>query len=262
MRKITRRSLFCGLIAGAILAAATAHAQSLPKVAVTDLTYEEKVSHWFSYYQSQSHGSYQAGPMHESAREDSSVVAGSGEIVTIERGELHKFTGDIRGALIKSGAFSVIEGKPWSGSEKMTIYDIIGRIKQGYYRGADYVLFGTITSIESRNDAVNIQNTSATNLMLNMELVCDFSLIDTRTYQVAAGFTAMGEGRDAKLVNTAGSRVTLSRGRVMRDVSASLADNVLTELATQFRGGFALSPSALRDPSVLPPPPPPTMIYR
>jgi hypothetical protein len=213
-----------------------AQAADIPSIAVTDLTYEQKVASYFSYVEAHAHseqhgGGYMTPP---SGSSDSSFVAASGEIIRIERGELHKFTGDIKGVLIKSGGYRVVQGRPWAQHDMVSIYDVIDRIKQGYYAGADYVLFGTITSIESRNEAFPIQATTATNYILSMELLAEFSLINTKTYEVMAGFSAIGEGNDSRLVNSPGTTIHLSSGRVMRDVALSLADNVLSEVTTQF----------------------------
>ncbi|MEI6984531.1 MAG: hypothetical protein WCK65_00225 [Rhodospirillaceae bacterium] len=209
-----------------------------PKIAVTDLTYEEKVSSYFTYFEAhektreRSDDSFYSS--HSRSQSDRSVVATSGQISWIERGELHKFTGDIKGALLKSSLYRVTQGRPWSPKGRTTLFDIIGRIKNGLYPGADYVLFGTITSIESRNESIDIQATNATNHILAMELLVDFSLINTKTYEVTAGFSALGEGSDQRLANSPGTRVSLSRGRVMSDVSHSLAEAVLSELESQF----------------------------
>jgi len=220
-----------------VLPQARAADPGLPKIAVTDLTYEEKVSSYFMFVQSHEKVGRDTDPFspnHGGRSAERTVTAGAGEISWIERGELHKFTGDIKGNLIKSGMYRVMEGKPWSDEKGVKLYDVIARIKQGYYPGADYVLFGTITDINSRNEAVAIQATDAYNVMLSMELVADFSLINTKTFEVVAGFTAMGEGKDSRLVNTAGTTVQLSRGKVMREVSASLGENVLAEVQSQF----------------------------
>lgn len=215
-------------------------AGNTPKIAVTDLTYEERVRSYFTYVEARERvgSSPFAGPYGQSG--ERSLVAASGEITWIERGEMHKFTGDIKGALIKSGGYRVMEGHPWADKADQNgvkIFDVIDRIKKGYYPGADYVLFGTVTDISSRNEAIPIQNTSAINFMLSMELVAEFSLIDTKTYQVVAGFSAMGEGNDSRLINTGGATIQLNRGKVVRDVSQSLAETVLSEITTQFPNG-------------------------
>ena len=247
-----------------LVGSAAAFADERPIIAVTDLTYEQAVSQYFNNTNSEHQSSFQAGGGQMSMSSSSQ----SGEITQITRGELHKFTGDIRGALLKSGAFRLIQGRPWTQrdtttltsacippkcdgspqaySEQITIHDVIDRIQKGYYTGADYVLFGTVSSIQSRNEANPIQATNAINYMLSMELMAEFSLINTKTYEIVAGFSAMGEGSDARLINTPGAVVQLSRGKVMQAVSRSLGDAVLAEIQSQFSAG---APAA-------PPPPP------
>ncbi len=228
----------------------SAWAQNLPKIAVTDLSYEEKVSHYFSFYQSDEKVSSSASSRdhyHDSNvsasgnssgqqnfQSERSVVASTGEVTTIDRGEFRKFTADIKGELLKSGSYSLIQGKPWTHPQTETLFDIIDRIKKGYYAGSDYVLFGTINNVEFRNEANPIQGSNATNYSLSLELVGEFSLINTKTFEIKAGFSAMGEGSDSRLVNLAGQRISLNRSKVMQEVSKSLGKAVVAELNSQF----------------------------
>ncbi len=229
---------------------AVAEAQALPKIAVTDLSYEEQVSRYFSFYQSNErvdaravqrgryvesdYGAASSASRRESVQAERSVTAGSGYVTTIDRGELRKFTADVKGELLKSGAYRLTQGKPWTQTNTEKLYDIIARIKQGYYPGADYVLFGSINSIEFRNEANPVQGSNATTYSLSLDLVAEFSLINTRTYEVKAAFSAAGEGIDARLVSMAGQSVTLNKGKVMQEVSRSLGTAVANEMEAQF----------------------------
>jgi hypothetical protein len=233
-----------------------AAAQNLPKIAVTDLSYEEKVSHYFSFYhatekisdRSSSKERYRDSDFSSSGsaankqnyQAERSTTAATGEVTTIDRGELRKFTADIKGELLKSGSYRLVQGRPWTQTNTEKLYDIINRIKKGYYAGADYVLFGSINNIEFRNEANPIQGSDATNYSLSLELVGEFSLINTKTYEIKAAFSAAGEGTDARLVNMPGQRISLKRGKVMQEVSRSLGEAVAAELEGQF------NPSALR----------------
>lgn len=239
-----------GCLAGAMLAAAPAAAQNLPKIAVTDLSYEEKVKEYFQYFEARekhnnsssssarfrdsANSSSGSESERSSSRGESSVVAASGSITVIERGELRKFTADIKGELLKSGAYRLVQGKPWTQQNTEKLYDIIARIKQGYYPGADYVLFGSINNVEFRQEANPIQGSNAVSYSLALELVAEFSLINTKTYEIKAAFSAMGEGSDTRLVNAAGTRIVLNKSRVMQEVSRSLGDAVASEMEAQF----------------------------
>jgi hypothetical protein len=167
-------------------------------------------------------------------RGESSVIAASGTITTISRGELRKFTADIKGELLKSGSYRLVQGKPWTQQNTEKLYDIIDRIKKGFYPGADYVLFGTINNIDFRQEANPVQGSNATSYSLALELVGEFSLINTRTYEIKAAFSAMGEGSDVRLVNSAGTVIALNKSKVMQEVSRSLGDAVASEMEAQF----------------------------
>lgn len=222
------------------------------RIAVTDLSYDEKVKERFQNYEySGKHSSNRSSRSnnrdsdesssgtssdHHSASGEESVKYESGYKATIERGELRKFTSDVKGELLKAG-YKLVQGKPWTQKETENLYDIIERIKQGYYPGADYVLFGSINNVEfSRNDTP-IQGSNAFSHTLSLNLVVEFSLINTRTYEIKAAFSAVGEGSDMKMTNAPGSSLSFNRSKVMQDVSRSLGSAVIQELQDQFSEG-------------------------
>lgn len=227
-----------------------AMAQTLPKIAVTDLNYEEKVSRYFEYtkYEEKTKASHSSRYRERDSDYSSSASASersrldqnikyehaAGFVEYIDRGELRKFTADIKGEMLKSGSYRVSQAKPYTAKNTEKLYDIIDRIKKGMYPGADYVLFGTINNIEFRQENNPIQGSNATSVGLALELVAEFSLINTRTYEVKAAFSAMGEGSDIRLVNAVGQSVHLNRSKVMYEVAKSLGVDVARQLEAQF----------------------------
>ncbi|MFH1496043.1 MAG: penicillin-binding protein activator LpoB [Pseudomonadota bacterium] len=224
---------------------------AMPKIAVTDLSYEEKVREYFHVVAAQQKSSYR-GKYSEREREtDNSYSAGSrgsvnaksessyyesaGTYTYIDRGELHKFVSDIKGEMLKSGGYRVFQGRPVTQKDTDKLFDIIDRIKKGYYKGADYVLFGTVSSIQFRDEDTPVQGSDTLSHIFSLELMADFNLINTKTYEIKAAFSAMGEGSDVKLLSTTrGGRIVPNRGRVMSDVSKSLGADVARQLEEQF----------------------------
>jgi hypothetical protein len=117
------------------------------------------------------------------------------------------------------------------------VYVVIKRIKNGNFKGADYVLFGTVSDIDFTRDMNELANTDSYSAVLALTLVADFSLINTKTFEITSAFTAMGEGQDTKLVNGRDIRVSLNRPRVVRDVSKALGEDVASQLSQQLGGG-------------------------
>lgn len=233
------------LVAGGAVAAP-------PTVAVTDLTYESKVKEYFKYVEahrrSQTNASSQGGAGASSAQHDaqhsSDYIESAGSYTYIDRGELRGINAAIKGAIIKSGLYRVVQAKPYlrpergaeDESEKAAseqIHDIVERIKKGYFPNADYVLVGVVSSVEFRNEAQPIQGTSTVSRTLGLELVVDFSLVNTKTYEVKAGFNAMGEGQDIRLIGKRGAVVSMNRGKVISETSKSLAEDVIEKLTEQ-----------------------------
>lgn len=159
----------------------------------------------------------------------------SGIETKITRGELRKFVSDVKGEMLKSGYYRVFQGKSLNKKDTDDLFDIISRIKEGYFKGADYVLFGMVNSIEFRDENSIIMGSDTVSHILSLELVADFNLIDTETYEIKAAFSAMGEGKDVKLISTSrGGKVAPNRGKVISDVSKSLGRDVARQLEEQF----------------------------
>jgi hypothetical protein len=231
-----------------VLLTPTAHALT---IAVTDLTYSDQVSGYIhvvdyhnkssvnSRYSDHNHGDgnhysdSSNGAFNASSKTDYTEIESSYSY--IEYGELRKFVGDIKGEILKAGGYKLSQAKPYTteGSEK--IYDIISRIKQGYYPGADYVLFGTVSELEFLNEANPVLNTNTLTNTFSLSLVAEFSLINTKTYQVKAAFSAKGDGQDVRIVNP-GSIVSPSRAKTISEVSKSLGKDVAEQLFQQLDG--------------------------
>ena len=238
----------------ALLAATSlAVAAPPPKVAVTDLAYEERVSEYFRVVAANEKSSLRASGRESeresdygyarrssgslNAKSESSYYEAEGTYSYIERGELRKFTADIKGEMLKSGRFQLVQGKPFTDSKHVErLYDVIARVRQGMYPGADYVLFGSINSMEFRQEANPIDHTNTVSHTLSLELVAEFSLISTRDYKIKAAFSAMGTGQDVKLMTSRGGRVVLNRGKVVSEVSKSLGEDVARQFDEQLGG--------------------------
>ncbi|MFZ4536247.1 hypothetical protein [Propionivibrio sp.] len=242
----------CTLFATVSLAASAAP----PKVAVTDLAYEERVSEYFRNVSASEKSSLRASGRESeresdygysrrssgslNAKSESNYSSSEGTYSYIDRGEMRKFTADIKGGILKTGRFQLIQGKPFTDAKNNErLYDIIGRIKRGMYPGADYVLFGAINSIEFRQEANPIKSTDTVSHTLSLELVGEFSLISTRNFTIKSSFSATGEGQDVKLLTSQGGRVVLNRGKVVSEVSRSLGADVARQLEEQLSGVYS-----------------------
>lgn len=202
------------------------------KIAVTDLTYSDTVSGYFRVVDYHNKSSARASRYSESASSQTDYTEVESSYSYIEYGELRKFVGDIKGEILKTSGFQLTQAKPYTSKSSEKIYDIIDRIKKGYYPGADYVLFGTVSELDFRDEQNPIIGTDTLSNTFSLMLVAEFSLINTRTYEVKAAFSANGEGQDVRMV-TDGSRVTPSRARVVSEVSKSLGVDVARQINDQ-----------------------------
>lgn len=223
-----------GAVAG-LWMAGNVMAAPLPKIAVADLAYEEKVEEYFHVVAASSRSNLNANRNSVAASSSDKYFEAEGTKVRIDRGELRHFTADIKGEMLKSGRYQLVQGRAYTQTKNNEkLFDVIARIKRGDFKGADFVLFGSVSSIDVRKEANPIPGSSTLSYQQSMELVADFSLINTRTFAVKAGFSAMGDGSDVRLVGSEGAIVHFNMGKITSEVSKSLGSNVVKQLAEQF----------------------------
>lgn len=240
-----------GMLLATGLTANAAYADR-PRIAVTDLTYEEKIVQPYIKVDAREKSSVRASSRERTsdsdvasrssahgtvaARHESSFSMESGVETLIERGEVRKLVADIKGEMIKAG-YRVSQAKPYIRKDNENIHDVIDRIRKGYFPNADYVLFGTLSSAQFRDEVSPVGSGSAYSAILSLEVVAEFSLVNTRTYEVKAGFSAMGEGQDVKLLGSRDAKVVMNRGRVLSETAKSLGADVASQLEAQFSPG-------------------------
>lgn len=246
---LTALLLSTGLTAGA-------QAQTAPRIAVTDLAYAASVSEYFVAGTYKESAQMQASRYSASASYQGSGTYVAGRYSYMEQRELGSFTNDIKGALLTGSAFKLVQGKGFDAGNpqpskaeqvlhqvqtgKMAspvrqpeVKDIIARIKKGEFSGADYVLFGTLSNIEFRDQFSPLQGTTSASLQYGLDLLADFSLIHTKTFEIKAAFSAQGAGNDTKLLSNRGDIAPPNRAKVMRETSQSLAQSVYQQLMSQ-----------------------------
>ena len=183
---------------------------------------------------SHSHGMYggsggYSGSQSMQASGQSSGTYVAGRYSYIEQRELGAYTNDIKGALLRGTTVKLVQGRGFDAGApqpskaeqvldqvkggKMArpvrqpeVGDIIARIRKGEFKGADYVLFGVVSSIDFSDALSPLQGTSSATRQYGLDLLADFSLINTRSYEVKAAFSAQGSGNDTKILS---NRATL-----------------------------------------------------
>lgn len=238
-----------------------------PKVAVTDLAYEQQIKDYIKIVDSSSNSN--ADSTKDGSSRDFSRVSSTdyhkveGTYTYINQTELRKFVGDIKGDLKKTGLVDLIQGRPYTGDPDFdNINDIIARIDQGDFEGADYVLFGRVSDIQFADNVMNIQHTNTYSKSLSLTVVAEFNLINTQTHEIKAAFTAMGEAKELRLVNSLDKQVTLDRAKLVSKVSKSLGKDVANQTVEQLTGRL---PDDEYNPAIrhnMPADEPPTVIRR
>lgn len=154
----TRRAFVAAATACAAWLASPVHAQSAPRVAVTDLGYTQRVAEYFEAATASSRGSLNANANSVTASSSASLTYVAGTHSYLEHRELRAFTNDIRGALLKGTALRLVQGKGFDAGEPQPskaeqalqqvqtgkvakpvrlpdVNDIIARIRKGEFAG-------------------------------------------------------------------------------------------------------------------------------
>lgn len=239
---------------------AFAQAQTMPRIAVTDLAYTQAVSEYFEAGTFKESSQFQANRYNASGSHQASGTYVSGSYSYLAQRELGSFTNDIKGALLKGTAFRLVQGKGFDAGRPQStkseqvlnqlqtgkmakpmrqpeVKDIIARIKKGEFNGADFVLFGTLSHVEFRDQFSPLQGSTSATMQYGLDLLADFSLINTKTYEIKASFSAQGAGNDTKILSNRGDILPPNRAKVMRETSQSLALSVYEQFTSQL--GFS-----------------------
>lgn len=259
------------VVAFIALWAAPLAAQPPVGIAVTDLAYTQRVAEYFSAGKAETTSTLQAGKRIDMATVQSSGTYMEGTHSYIEQRELNGFSGDIRSALLRGTNFRLIQGGRFDkGDPQLTkaeqafnamnsgkavpqarqpeVQDVINRIKKGEFSGADYVLFGTLTAMEFRDQFSPIQGTTNASQIFGLDLVAEYSLINTKTFEIKAAFTAQGAGSETKLISNRGDRLPPNRPKVIREASRTLAQDVFDQMSEQLGFQEPAMSSAVRRP--------------
>lgn len=235
-----------------------------PRIAVTELAYQEKVREYFEINTLKYQGSNQmqmssqpySSTMGSASQRSLETMTVAGEYTRIDQGEMRHFTSDLKGMILKGSGARLVQGKAFDAGDpqptkteqvlnqmqtgKMAkpkkqpdVNDIVARIKKGEFPGADYVLFGSISSVQFKQEFMPLPGTTTTSYVYGLDLGADFNLINTKTLEIRAAFSALGEGSETKLLSRVGDRVVPNKARVMKQTSMSLAEDAYAQLLEQ-----------------------------
>ena len=251
-----KNNFFFRVLALFLLTFGPALAQTAPGIAVTDLAYTERVEEYFAAGKFESTSTLQSGGRIDMASVQTKGSYMEGTSSYIEQRELGGFSADVRSAILRGTTFRLVQGQGFDqGPPKNTeaerafnavnsgkieprtkhpeVTDIIDRIKKREFSGAEFVLFGTLTDIQFRDQFSPIQGTTSGSQIFSLDVVAEYNLINTKTFEIASAFSAQGSGSETKLISNRGDVLPPNRARVVRDASKSLAQDLFSQLSDQ-----------------------------
>jgi len=179
-------------------------------------------------------------------KRESSYVKTFGDKVRVQYSELMGMSGDVRGALIKAG-YKLIQARPSvaQNGETDQFFDVVGKIKNGQFPDAEFVLYGVVVAMEDTGNRKPIEGTTNFMYRSGLNLTVDYSLIDTKTMQAVAAFTVMVTGDDNR-IDGAQTTFRPSSAKMMKIAASELAEEVQKQLYDQ---GF-LKSLAVKSPAL------------
>ena len=231
---------------------------AVPSVGVADLIYITQVTTPVKYNHSSSSTSESGfGSSQQSSNIDTQVVS------RVEK-SMPMFSAAVRGALLKSKQFTVVDATPtietWQNNKK----DILSIIKKMDMVSSstspiinseytvknnsesaikvesatatnqpDYILIGYLDGISSYENRNPIMGTNKTSAIYSIDVSVDYKLVNTKTKQIIAAFTAAGHGGEVKLLNDPDQEVNYNIPKLIKDASDSLASDVMDNLTSQ-----------------------------
>ncbi len=244
-----------------LLIALSASVFAVPSVGVADLIYTTEVKTPIKYTQS-SHSSSESGYGYSS--QSSSIDT---QVVSRVEKNMKMFSAAVKGALIKSRQFTVVDAAPtiktWQ-SNKKDILSVIQAMdvasvppvnipkessvaiknaesapesavttNNANDNQPDYILIGYLNNVSAYENRNPIMGTNKTSAIYNIDLSVDYKLVNTKTKQIIAAFTAAGHGGEVKLLNDPDQQVNYNVPKLIKDASDSLASDVMDNLTTQ-----------------------------
>ena len=163
---------------------------------------------------------------------------------------------DVRGAIINSGKFKVIEtpknfdlntlelltlnsspteSQNLLSKESAESQSSLTPAAVSLQDGVSYVLIGTVITIDENENTYQIKNTDTSSITHSMSVMTSYKLVRIKDQANVASFSAYGSASQMKLIATGASPNSLSFNRAMliHDLSKDLAKNVLSQLLEQ-----------------------------
>jgi hypothetical protein len=216
-------------------------------VAVTDLSFKKEVQEFFYDEKFNYKSNLQTSNASVSVGDDKSAQFPSinanaeasyskqfGTKRVVSYSEVRGLNADIKRSLISAG-YKVIQPAPnvaAKENEDDSFFSLKKRILNGDFHDAEFVLHGTVVSVDSRATTDHIQGTSDFSYKLENAIIAEFTLVNTETMQVAASFTAMGSGQDMYL-GKANVNYVPNMNRINKDLLSSFSQDAQKKLLDQ-----------------------------
>lgn len=193
----------------------TVHAQTQPRITVTDFTYTGPSEY------------FQISPV------DAATQSKSSPAFSVKPSDLTRFTVDLKGNLLQQGAYRLMPNINWESNYQSTLTDLLKAIDDKKFPESDYILFGSINYVNALTSLSSDAKRKTKTYGLTLQIVGEFNLINTATKQTDVYFTVMGVGTDSNTGNIASNVIPVNKSKILKNASTTLASAIAGELEYQ-----------------------------
>lgn len=215
-------------IAGFLLTWFTqSHAQTQPKITIIDFVYQGP-----SDYFRPSTVIAPPAPAENQSTKKTEKPAKLPDIV-LKPDDLQRIGVLLKGLLLKQGAYRLVPPLKTINNSPTTISAVDKDIDDKAFPESDFILFGIINYVNATTSTTSDAVSKTKTASMSLDIVGEFSLINTATKKTDVYFTLMGRGTDTRTLNIASDTIPINKIKVITNASSALANAVAQELEIQ-----------------------------
>lgn len=201
------------------------YAQTQPRITLLDMVYQGPSD----YYRT---SPLPPPPVSEADTKNTSKKPAA-PAITLRPEDLQRIGIVLKGMLLRQGAYRLVPPLKTINHNPSNLSAISKAIDDNAFPESDFIMLGIVNYVNATtvttSDAAKRTKTS----QLTLDMVGEFSLVNTATKKVDVYFTVMGTGTDTKTLNIASDTAPLNKIKIITDASNALANAASQELEIQ-----------------------------
>lgn len=201
------------------------YAQTQPRITLLDFVYQGPSD----YYRS----SPLPTPPASNAEAKNAPKKPAAPAITLKPEDLQRIGTVLKGILLRQGGYRLVPPLKTINHNPTNLSAINKAITDNAFPESDFIMLGIINYANIKTVTTSDAATRTKTSTMSLDIVGEFSLVNTATQKVDVYFTVMGTGSDTKTLNIASDSIPLNKIKIVTDASNALANAVSQELEIQ-----------------------------